>query len=113
LRAGNQCKSPGIRGHPANHQTASVTWNIINLPPCYRINESNVTFTITRNNQPNVVIDTTVIGDATTAWVDLVTALGSNLAAGYQPNALIAEVTVKASAIHPRKRKTESNTLTL
>jgi hypothetical protein len=81
---------PAFVGTARDPQTASVTWNIINLPECYRINESNVTFTITRNNQPNVVIDTTVTGDATSTSVDLVAALGTNLAAGYQPNARLS-----------------------
>jgi len=35
------------------------------------------------------------------------------LAAGFQPNAIVAEVRVKASAIDPNKTKTESNTLTI
>jgi hypothetical protein len=104
---------PAFVGTAQNPQTASVTWNITNLPPCYQITESEVTFTITRNNQPNVVIKRTVIGAATNVSVSLVNALGSNLAAGFQPNAIVAEVRVKASAIDPNKTKTESNTLTI
>jgi len=104
---------PAFVGTAQNPQTASVTWNIANLPPCYQITESEVTFTITRNNQPNVVIKRTVVGAATNVSVSLVNALGSNLAAGFQPNAIVAEVRVKASAIDPNKTKTESNTLTI
>jgi hypothetical protein len=104
---------PAFVGTAQNPQTASVTWNIANLPPCYQITESEVTFTITRNNQPNVVIKRTVIGAATNVSVSLVNALGANLAAGFQPNAIVAEVRVKASAIDPNKTKTESNTLTI
>lgn len=104
---------PAFVGTAQNPQTASVTWNITNLPPCYQITESEVTFTITRNNQPNVVIKRTVIGAATNVSVSLVNALGANLALGFQPNAIIAEVRVKASAIDPNKTRTESNTLTI
>ena len=104
---------PAFVGTAQNPQSASVTWNITNLPPCYQVTESEVTFTITRNNQPNVVLKKTVTGAATTTAVNLVSALGSNLAAGFQPNAIVAEVRVKASAIDPNKTKTESNTLTL
>src|SRR5262249_9881288 len=79
----------GIRpvfGGPAQTpQSASVPWSIPNLPPCYQIPESEVTFTITRNNQPNVVLKKTVPGAATNTSVNLVNALGSNLAAGFQP----------------------------
>jgi hypothetical protein len=60
-----------------------------------------------------VVIKRTVIGAATNVSVSLVNALGSNLAAGFQPNVIVAEVRVKASAIDPNKTKTESNTLTI
>jgi hypothetical protein len=104
---------PAFVGTSQNPQTASVTWNITNLPPCYQITESEVTFTITRNNQPNVVIKRTIIGAATNVSVSLVNALGSNLAPGFQPNAIVAEVRVKASAIDPHKTKTESNTLSI
>jgi hypothetical protein len=104
---------PAFVGTAQNPQTASVTWSITNLPPCYQITESEVTFTITRNNQPNVVIKRTVIGAATNVSVSLVNALGSNLAPGFQPNAIVAEVRVKASAIDPNKTRTESNTLTI
>ena len=104
---------PAFVGTAQNPQTASVTWNITNLPPCYQITESEVTFTITRNNQPNVVLKKTVTGAGTNTSVNLVNALGSNLAAGFQPNAIVAEVRVKASAIDPNKTKTESNTLTI
>lgn len=104
---------PAFVGTAQNPQSASVTWNINNLPPCYQITESEVTFTITRNNQPNVVIKRTVVGAATNVSVGLVNALGSNLAQGFQPNAIVAEVRVKASAIDPNKTKTESNTLSI
>ena len=104
---------PAFVGTAQNPQTASVTWNITNLPPCYQVTESEVTFTITRNNQPNVVIKRTVIGAATNVSVSLVNALGSNLATGFQPNAIVAEVRVKVAAIDPTKTKTESNVLTL
>jgi len=104
---------PAFVGTAQNPQSASVTWSVTNLPPCYQITESEVTFTITRNNQPNVVLKKTVTGAATTTSVNLVNALGSNLAAGFQPNAIVAEVRVKASAIDPNKTKTESNTLTI
>jgi hypothetical protein len=104
---------PAFVGTAQNPQSASVTWNITNLPPCYQITESEVTFTITRNNQPNVVLKKTVTGSATNTTVNLINALGSNLAAGFQPNAIVAEVRVKASVIDPNKTKTESNTLTL
>jgi hypothetical protein len=104
---------PAFVGTAQNPQTTSVTWNIPNLPPCYQVTESEVTFTITRNNQPNVVIKRTVTGAATNLSVSLVNALGSNLAPGFQPNAIVAEVRVKASAIDPNKTRTESNTLTL
>ena len=104
---------PAFVGTAQNPQTASVTWIITNLPPCYQITESEVTFTITRNNQPNVVIKRTVIGAATNVSVSLVNALGSNLAQGFQPNAIVAEVRVKASAIDPHKTRTESNTLAI
>ncbi|MGH9937413.1 MAG: hypothetical protein ACREAM_14295 [Blastocatellia bacterium] len=104
---------PAFVGTAQNPQTASVTWNITNLPPCYQITESEVTFTITRNNQPNVVIKRTVIGAATNVSVSLVNALGSNLASGFRPNAIVAEVRVKASAIDPNKTRTESNSLAL
>ncbi|HMB30117.1 MAG TPA: hypothetical protein VKS99_18540 [Blastocatellia bacterium] len=104
---------PAFVGTVQNPQTASVTWTITNLPPCYQVTESEVTFTITRNNQPNVVIKRTVTGAGTNVSVNLVNALGSNLAAGFQPNAIVAEVRVKASAIDPNKTKTESNTLSL
>jgi hypothetical protein len=104
---------PAFVGTAQNPQTASVTWTVTNLPPCYQITESEVTFTITRNNQPNVVLKKTVVGAATNTSVNLVNALGSNLAAGFQPNAIVAEVRVKASAIDPNKTKTESNTLSL
>ena len=104
---------PAFVGTAQNPQSASVTWNIANLPPCYQITESEVTFTITRNNQPNVVIKKTVIGAATNVSVSLVNALGSNLAPGFQPNAVVAEVRVKASAIERNKTKTESNSLTI
>jgi hypothetical protein len=104
---------PAFVGTAQNPQSASVTWNITNLPPCYQVTESEVTFTITRNNQPNVVLKKTVTGSATNTTVNLVNALGSNLGAGFQPNAIVAEVRVKASAIDPNKTKTESNTLTL
>ena len=104
---------PAFVGTAQNPQTASVTWNITSLPPCYQVTESEITFTITRNNQPNVVLKKTVTGNATSASVSLINALGSNLAAGFQPNAIVAEVRVKASAIDPNKTKTESNTLTI
>ena len=104
---------PAFVGTAQNPQSASVTWNIANLPPCYQVTESEVTFTITRNNQPNVVLRKTVTGSATTTTVNLINALGSNLALGFQPNAIVAEVRVKASAIDPNKTRTESNTLTL
>jgi hypothetical protein len=104
---------PAFVGTAQNPQTASVTWNISNLPPCYQVIESEVTFTITRNNQPNVVIKRTVTGAGTNLSVSLINALGSNLALGFQPNAIVAEVRVKASAIDPNKTRTESNTLTL
>lgn len=104
---------PAFVGTAQNPQTASVTWTIASLPPCYQITESEVTFTITRNNQPNVVIKRTVVGAATNVSVSLVNALGSNLAAGFQPNAIVAEVRVKASAIDPQKTRTESNTLSI
>jgi len=104
---------PAFVGTAQNPQTASVTWSITNLPACYQVTESEVTFTLTRNNQPNVVIKRTVTGAATSVAVSLVNALGSNLAAGFQPNAVVAEVRVKASAIDPNKVKTESNTLTI
>ena len=104
---------PAFVGTAQNPQTASSSWSITNLPPCYQITESEVTFTITRNNQPNVVIKRTVIGAATSVAVSLVNPLGSNLAASFQPNAIVAEVRVKASAIDPNKTKTESNTLSL
>jgi len=104
---------PALVGTVENPQTASVTWTITNLPPCYRITESEVTFTITRNNQPNIVIKRTVTGAATNVAANLVNALGSNLATGFQPNMIVAEVRVKASAIDPHKTKTESNSLSI
>jgi hypothetical protein len=104
---------PAFVGTAQNPQTASVTWSITNLPPCYQITESEVTLTITRNNQPNVVIKRTVVGAASNVSVSLINALGSNLAPGFQPNAIVAEVRVKASAIDPNKTKTESNTLSI
>jgi len=104
---------PAFVGTAQNPQTASVTWNITNLPPCYEIVETTVTFTITRNNQPNVVLNKTVTGSATSTSVNLVNALGSNLALGFQPNAIVAEVRVKARAINPDKTRTESNTLAI
>jgi hypothetical protein len=104
---------PAFVGTAQNPQTASVTWNVTNLPPCYQITESEVTFTITRNNQPNVVLKKTVPGAATNTSVNLVNSLGANLAPGFQPNAIVVEVRVKASAIDPNKTKTESNTLTI
>jgi len=103
---------PAFVGTAQNPQTASVTWNITNLPPCYQITESEVTFTITRNNQRNVVVKKTVVGAGTNSSVDLALLLGSNLAPGFQPNAIVAEVRVKASA-DPNKFKTESNALTI
>lgn len=104
---------PAFVGTAENPQTASITWNITNLPPCYEITESEVTFTITRNNQPNVVIKRTVTGAATNVAVNLVNALGSSLATPFQPNAIVGEVRVKAKAIDPHKTRTESNTLTI
>jgi hypothetical protein len=104
---------PAFVGTAQNPQSASVTWSIASLPPCYQVTESEVTFTITRNNQPNVVLKKTVTGSATNTAVSLVSSLGANLAPGFQPNAIVAEVRVKASAIDPNKTKTESNTLTL
>ena len=104
---------PAFVGTAEDPQTASVTWSITNLPPCYRITESEVTFTITRNNQPNVVVKKTVTGAATNVSASLVNTLGSNLTPGFQPNAIVAEVRVKASAIDPHKTKIESNTLTI
>ncbi|MGH9844651.1 MAG: hypothetical protein ACREEM_38520 [Blastocatellia bacterium] len=104
---------PVFTGTAQNPQSASVTWNIANLPPCYEVTESQVTFTITRNNQPNVVLNKTVTGSGTTTTVNLANSLGSNLAPGFRPNAIVAEVRVKASAIDPNKTKTESNTLAI
>ena len=104
---------PAFVGTAQNPQTASVTWSVTNLPPCYEVTESTVTFTITRNNQPNVVLNKTVTGSATTTSVNLVNSLGSNLAPGFRPNAIVAEVRVKAKAIDPEKTKTESNTLAI
>src|SRR5262245_52396323 len=104
---------PAFVGTAQNPQTASVTWSITNLPPCYEIVESEVTFTITRNNQPNVVLKKTVTGSGTSTTVNLVNSLGSNLALGFQPNAIVAEVRVKARAINPDKTRTESNTLSI
>src|SRR5262245_40912455 len=104
---------PAFVGTAQNPQSASVTWNVTNLPPCYQITESEVTFTITRNNQPNVVLKKTVTGAATTTSVNLVNALGSDLAAGFQPKGIVAEVSMKASAIALDKTETESNTLTI
>jgi len=94
-----------------NPQSATVTRNITNLPPCYQVTQSEVTFTVTRNNQPNVLLKKTITGSATTATVSLAS-LGANLAKGDQPNAIVAEVTVTATA-DPQKRKTESASLTL
>ncbi len=104
---------PAFVGTAQNPQSASVTWSITNLPPCYQVTESEVTFTITRNNQPNVVIKRTVIGAGTNVSVSLVNSLGSNLQPGFRPNAITAEVRVKASAIDPNKTKTESNVLAI
>jgi hypothetical protein len=103
----------GLVGTAQNPQTASVTWNITNLPPCYEIAESVVTFTITRNNQPNVVLTKTITGSGASTSVNLANSLGTNLALGFQPNAIVAEVRVKARAIDPNKTRTESNTLTI
>jgi hypothetical protein len=101
---------PAFVGTAQNPQSASVTWNVTNLPPCYEITESEVTFTITRNNQPNVVLRKTVPGSGTFTSVNLASSLGTNLAPGARPNAIVAEVRVKARAIDPNKTKTESNT---
>src|SRR5262245_37214121 len=62
---------PAFVGTAQNPQSASVTWNVTNLPPCYEITESEVTYTITRNNQPNVVIKRTVTGAGTSNSVNL------------------------------------------
>lgn len=104
---------PVFVGTAQNPTSASVGWNITNLPPCYAITESVVTFTITRNNQPNVVINRTVTGSGTAVLVNLANILGSNLDPGFRPNAIVAEVKVKASAIDPNKTRTESNTLAI
>ncbi len=103
---------PVFNGTAQDPRSASVHWNITNLPPCYQIAETTVTFTITRNNQPNVVLTKTVTSGTSTA-VNLATPLGSNLAPGFRPNAIVAEVRVKATAINPDKTKTESNTLAI
>jgi hypothetical protein len=70
------------------------------------------TYALSATNAQNAVNAETA-GAATNVSVSLVNALGSNLAQGFQPNAIVAEVRVKASAIDPNKTKTESNALTI
>jgi hypothetical protein len=101
-----------LQGSPQNPKAVSVAWQITNLPPCYTITGSEVQFTITRNNQPNVVKKVNITGAGTTASLDL-TFLGTNLPVGQRPNAIVAEVKVTAVVTDPQKKWTESNTLSL
>jgi len=103
---------PVITGSAENPKSVSVTWQLTNLPPCYAVTGTEVTFTITRNNQPNIVKVVNIAGNAAKAVQDL-TFLGSNLPVGQRPNAIVAEVRVTAAATDPRKIWTESNTLAL
>src|SRR5262249_11377705 len=102
---------PVFSGTVENPTNASVTWSVTNLPPCYTISESEVTFTVNRNNKPSVAFKKTISGSATTTTVSL-SSLGTNLSKGFQPNTITAEVRVTATA-DPKKTATEANSKTL
>jgi hypothetical protein len=108
-----------MTGTAASPGNVSVHFKVTNVPPCYRITGADVTFTITRNNAPTITRTVSVSTFATSLSTGAVSGsastslgLGQNLPLGQQPNAIVAEVRVKAEA-DPVKHRTESNTKTL
>ena len=101
---------PSLTGTPASPSKVGVTWTVTNIPPCYTITGADVQFTITRKNAGNIVKKVSVTGTGNSVLADL--NLGSNLPVGERPDAITAEVTLKAEA-DPNKRRTEANTKTL
>jgi len=102
---------PSLTGTVVSPKKVGVTWQVTNVPPCYKITETKVTFTVTQNNNSTIIKHVTIPGPGNAALADL--GLGENLPPPQRPNAIIAEVNVKAEPIDPIKRRTESNTKNL
>lgn len=113
--AQNQCalqltvNNPVFQGTPAQPQGATVSWTITNKPPCYRIDGSEVTFTFQLNDGSVAQRVVNVNGNATTAQLNLAV---NPLPAGKRPNAITANVLVKAIA-DPVRKKAESGFVNL
>ncbi len=104
---------PSLTGTPASPNRVGVTWNVTNVPPCFKITGAQITFTVTRNNAPTIVKVVNVSGNNTNGGAIADLGLGQNLPPPQRPNAITAEVRVTAEAIDPVKHRTESNTKAL
>ena len=102
---------PILNGSPASPTSARVTWSITNVPTCYRLTSKTITFTITRNNAPNIVKVVNAPGTATSGSTSVSLAdLGQNLPAAERINAIVVEVRQTAEPEDPVKARTFSNT---
>jgi hypothetical protein len=101
--------SPTLQGSPAQPTGATVSWTITNKPPCYRIVGSQVTFNFNLNDGTNVQRVVNITGNATNAQVNLA---GNPLPPGKRPNAITANVEVRAIA-DPQITRADSGVVAL
>jgi hypothetical protein len=102
---------PVLNGSPTSPTSARVTWRITNVPTCYRLTSKTITFTITRNNAPNIVrvVNAPGAGTSGSTTVNL-SDLGQNLPAAERISAIVVEVRQTAEPEDPVKARTFSNT---
>jgi hypothetical protein len=104
---------PILSGSPASPTSARVTWSITNVPTCYRLVSKTITFTITRNNAPNIVRVVNAPGTATSGSTSVTLSdLGQNLPAAERINGIIVEVRQTAEPEDPIKARTFSSSAT-
>jgi hypothetical protein len=83
------------------------------VPTCYRLVSKTITFTITRNNAPNIVRVVNVAGAAVSGSTSVnLSDLGQNLPAAERINGIIAELRQTAEPEDPVKARTFSSSAT-
>jgi hypothetical protein len=104
---------PILSGTPASPASVRVTWSITNVPTCYRLVSKTITFTITRNNAPNIVRVVNAPGTGTSGSTSVsLSDLGQNLPAAERINGIIVEVRQTAEPEDPIKARTFSSSAT-
>jgi hypothetical protein len=101
--------NPTLQGSITQPTGATVTWTINNKPPCYKIVGAEVTFNFNLNDGTNIQKVVNVTGNTTNAQVNLAL---SPLPAGKRPNAIVANVIIKAVA-DPIKKRADSGVVAL